>query len=116
MGQLLLVDDDTVGREALGRLLERQGYQILQAANGRQALELLTRQTHAPRFILLDLEMPVMNGWEFLRELNHLPLSFRPRVIVISGRCPLPMVGVMAMLQKPIAIPELLDLIQNCEV
>jgi CheY-like chemotaxis protein len=66
-GTVLVVDDDAAVREGLVAFLQDEGYDALAAENGRRALELLeTRE--APRLILLDLMMPVMDGWEFLAE------------------------------------------------
>jgi CheY-like chemotaxis protein len=60
----LVVDDDAEGRDALAQLLEAHGYSVRQAENGRVALDILVEWV--PCLILLDLEMPVMTGWEVL--------------------------------------------------
>ena len=62
---ILVVDDDAEIRESLSDLLSDEGHRVRAAANGKEALELL-RQTPAPCMILLDLMMPVMNGWQFV--------------------------------------------------
>ena len=59
---VLLVDDDLDNREALSDLLMQQGYQVWEAGNGRQALQLLKKQAYNAKLILLDLDMPIMNG------------------------------------------------------
>ncbi len=64
-GALLLVDDDERVREALVALLEAQGYPVVGAANGREALDVLRVRGLRPGLILLDLMMPVMDGWQF---------------------------------------------------
>src|SRR6185295_12866906 len=77
---VLVIDDEEDVREALRDLLEQHGYRVTAAANGRAALEIL-RHEGRPDFVLLDLIMPVMNGWEFLdvvsrdAELSRIPLS-----------------------------------------
>ena len=77
---VLVIDDEEDVREALRDLLELHGYKVLAAPNGREALEILRREGQ-PGFVLLDLIMPVMNGWEFLdelsrdAELSRIPLS-----------------------------------------
>ncbi len=77
---VLVVDDEEDVREALRDLLEQYGYKVLAAPNGREALNIL-RGGDPPGFVLLDLIMPVMNGWEFLdivsrdKELSRIPLS-----------------------------------------
>jgi len=62
--RVLLVEDDGDMRAALAEILEDAGYQVLQAVNGQDALEKL-RSSDLPSVILLDLLMPVMNGWQF---------------------------------------------------
>ena len=62
--QILVVEDDPDAREALIDVLEISGYSAEPAGNGREAIDLL-RQSSLPSLIILDLQMPVMNGWEF---------------------------------------------------
>ncbi len=62
--RLLVVEDDATIRESLSDLLEDEGATLTTATNGREALEFLRRGT-TPDLILLDLMMPVMDGWEF---------------------------------------------------
>lgn len=82
-GRLLVVDDNDFNRDVLVRRLERQNHTVVQAVNGRKALELLRSQPFD--LVLLDILMPVMNGLELLQrlkasdELRHLP------VIMISA-------------------------------
>jgi CheY-like chemotaxis protein len=65
---ILVVDDDAVIRDILVGLLEDEGYLVLEAANGRSALDLTARR---PGLILLDLQMPIMDGWTFLTRLSE---------------------------------------------
>ena len=80
---ILVIDDEEDLREALSELLG--DYTVITAANGREALELLHRGER-PFFVLLDLMMPVMDGWQFLEaiaddsELNSIPLSITTSV------------------------------------
>jgi CheY-like chemotaxis protein len=62
MGQILIVDDDDAIRDMVAMVLEDEGYQVATAPNGAQALGLI--QQGAPSLVLLDLNMPVMTGWE----------------------------------------------------
>ena len=62
--QILVVEDDPDAREALIDVLEISGYSAEPAGNGREAIDLL-RRSSLPSLIILDLQMPVMNGWEF---------------------------------------------------
>jgi len=70
-GRLLVVDDNKVNRLLLGRGLEQQGHQVVFAENGRQAFELLGSQ----RFdlVLLDIQMPEMDGYQVLEQIVHNP-------------------------------------------
>jgi class 3 adenylate cyclase len=70
-GRLLVVDDNKVNRLLLGRGLEQQGHQVTFAENGRQALNLLTSQ--AFDLVLLDIQMPEMDGYQVLEQIVHDP-------------------------------------------
>jgi len=83
-----VVDDDADARDMLQETLEHEGYDVVKRANGAEALEYLRRASRASHTscILLDLQMPVMDGWTFLEERNRDP-AFRPiPVVVISGK------------------------------
>ena len=80
---VLIVDDDQDGREALTEFLQIQGFAVLAAANGQEALELL--KVENPCVVLLDLMMPVISGWEFLRHRKAQPELSRIPVIVTSA-------------------------------
>jgi len=67
-GPVLLVEDDTDTRDVMTRILQKAGEQVLEAANGREALHLLS--VNRPTIILLDLMMPVMDGFDFLLEMR----------------------------------------------
>jgi len=67
-GSVLLVEDDQPTREMMVRTLEKAGWQVSEAGNGREALDQLDRQK--PKLILLDLMMPVMDGFDFLMEMR----------------------------------------------
>ena len=64
-GTIMVVDDDQGAMEALSDILEYEGYQVQRAQNGLQALEHLQTTRPSPDLIILDLLMPVMDGWEF---------------------------------------------------
>jgi PAS domain S-box-containing protein len=66
---ILIVEDDTTMREMLSRTLVKEGWKVKEAANGKVALEQISREI--PAMILLDLLMPVMDGFTFLRELRN---------------------------------------------
>jgi CheY-like chemotaxis protein len=110
---VLIVDDDTASREALSHLLQTQGYRSSQAENGLRALEQLEAAISPPEFILLDLDMPVMNGREFLLRLAYLQCIARPIVIIITGQDPRGIHGAAAVLRKPVSISQLIGLMQD---
>ncbi len=66
--KILVVEDELSQREALAEVLSRLGYEVQCAANGSEALELMRHSENLPGLILLDLMMPVMDGWEFRAE------------------------------------------------
>ena len=78
---LLVVDDDVDIVQTLGLCLRAEGYRVQLARNGREALELL--QPELPAAILLDLMMPVMDGWQFAHELRK--LGHQTPLLVLSA-------------------------------
>jgi CheY-like chemotaxis protein len=80
---ILVVDDDLGIRSALAAFLEDAGYLVEEAANGREALTWLERQH--PTLVLLDMRMPVMDGWEFARALRARRIAV-PLVVMTAAR------------------------------
>ncbi|MES1209366.1 MAG: response regulator [Pseudomonadota bacterium] len=109
---ILIVDDDAEIRESLTDLLSDEGHRVRAAANGKEALDVL-RQTAAPCMILLDLMMPVMNGWQFVTEKAGDPALSRIPVWIITaaGDAHPPPPGVTGVLRKPFRLRDLLDVI-----
>ncbi len=84
--RILIVEDDRDLREALSQILRDEGYEVAGAAHGREALELLRGDFRRPALILLDLTMPVMNGWQFRSHQRRDPeLSGIPVVVLSAG-------------------------------
>jgi CheY-like chemotaxis protein len=106
---IFIVEDDVDTREMLGRFLELEGYRVETACNGRQALDLLSQGLKA-NVIVLDLMMPVMDGWQFRREqVRHAGLAEIPVIVVsAAGRDRLEAIDANAYLSKPVDLDELL--------
>src|SRR4029078_1176937 len=68
MSRILLVEDNELSRDMLSRRLTRRGYEVLTAADGAEAVE--TARTDAPDLILMDMSLPVIDGWEATRRLK----------------------------------------------
>jgi CheY-like chemotaxis protein len=85
---VLVIDDYADSRVAVRDLLEDNGYQVVEAANGQEALTFLAAGVPRVQLIVLDLQMPIMNGWQFLTALeSHVRLSATP-VLVVSAHHP----------------------------
>ncbi len=82
-GRALVVDDDPDMRQRLRTLLERGGWTVQEAGNGAEALALVTPP---PDLVLLDLTMPVMDGFDFLHRLRALPGCRDVPVVVLTAR------------------------------
>ena len=80
-GGILVVDDDPDLREFLQLVLTSMGFEVTSAANGQEALD--DMEDHDPDLILLDMKMPVMNGWEFCRALEG--RASRPPIVVVTA-------------------------------
>ncbi len=83
---IMVVDDDESTREILRRTLQADGWEVWEAGNGREALELLAARK--PALILLDLMMPVMDGFEFIDEYRRHPRWHTIPVVVVTARDP----------------------------
>ena len=111
---MLVVEDDIDTRELIEEVLREGGYRVIAAIHGRHALELLGKEPQVPSMIILDLMMPVMNGWEFLdARAGTEPLASIP-VLVLSadpGRQLAAQRGVVAVIGKPFDLGRLMRLV-----
>ena len=82
-GQILVVDDDAEIRGFLELVLEAEGYAVLVAPNGARALEVADQ--HPPDLILLDMRMPVMDGWAFTKAYRMQPPPHAPIVVMTAA-------------------------------
>ncbi|MBI2892586.1 MAG: response regulator [Deltaproteobacteria bacterium] len=86
---VLVVDDEPDVRDNIALVLEESGYQVISAANGREALRLLEGPGPLPSMILLDMIMPVMDGWHFrAKQLENSRIASIPIVIFTSWAVP----------------------------
>jgi CheY-like chemotaxis protein len=110
--KILVVEDDDDIRDSLKELLEEEGYQVDTAANGEQALNRLRGE--APQLILLDLMMPVMDGWEFQRQLRDSPsLSGVPIIVISASKFSREPLNAAAFIPKPLDAGVLLETIES---
>lgn len=110
---ILLVDDDPDIRDALSALLEEEGYRVVTATNGEEALERMS-DSQPPCIVILDLMMPVMNGWEFLRRVRSGGgrMASTP-VCVVSAYADRAPAEADAVLQKPLEVDALLAIVTD---
>jgi len=111
---ILLVEDDFDVRDALVEILESEGRQVVGAGNGREALDQM-RMGPSPCVILLDLMMPVMDGWQFRTEqLKDPTLAIIP-VVLMSADARVDQeaatLGAATYLRKPLEIDNLLEVV-----
>jgi CheY-like chemotaxis protein len=111
---VMIVEDDSEIREGLCDLLNEEGYRVVAAENGRQALEYL-RSGPRPAVILLDLMMPVMNGWEFRQEQSRNLLLGDIPVAVMTAASELTASSIDAkeILPKPLPVERLLKVVKQ---
>lgn len=112
---VLIVEDDADLREMMAQLLSLEGYNATTVANGREALDYLHNGHDAPHVILLDLMMPVMDGWEFRRQQRSDPAVADVPVIVLSAldQSRAADVDAEAFLKKPLDFDRLLQLVRQ---
>jgi CheY-like chemotaxis protein len=109
-----IVEDDTEFRDMLRELLEEERYRVIAVSNGAEALEMLRGDT-LPNVILLDVSMPVMDGFDFLRFRNDDPQLAAVPVVLVTNAKPheRPTIGVNDVVRKPIDIDEILFAIKR---
>jgi len=111
---VLVVEDDPDMADAMLRLLRHAGFRARSAENGKRALEAV--EAHRPAVVLLDILMPVMDGWECARRLRARYGTGLPIVVVtaaehVEARCE--EVGADHLLPKPFELAELLELVTH---
>ena len=110
---ILLVEDEGELRDIVGDILEESGYDVIPAGSGKQALDYLTTAIEPPALILLDLMMPIVNGWECLRTIrSDQTLSSIPVVVVTAVDRDRPS-GADIVLKKPYCVDDLLAVVAH---
>jgi CheY-like chemotaxis protein len=105
---ILIVDDDPDLLEVTRFVLESEGFAVETAKNGEEALAIL-RAGAPPGLVLLDLMMPVMNGWRFLEEIAKIPSLRSIPVVVLTASEAKEVLGAVEILRKPIDIGSLIE-------
>jgi len=102
---ILVVDDDAGALSALADILSIEGYAVQTVSNGREALDLLS-DSQPPALIILDMLMPVMDGWQFLAEMKSDSKLAKTPVVVVSALDT--QIDADAVFSKPINLESLL--------
>ncbi len=117
MAKILLIEDNQMNRDMLSRRLTRKGYEVVIAVDGQQGMAMA--RSEAPDLILMDMSLPVLDGWEATRQLKSAPETQAIPVIALTAHA---MAGdrekaVEAGCDdydiKPIEMPRLLEKIQR---
>lgn len=118
MPRVLVVDDDPLIRATVAELLLDEGYAVHQAGDGAEALELVQR--FAPNAVVLDLMMPVLDGWAFVDRVRTLPGCEDMPIVVMSATHGLHetaerlhAMGVRAVVAKPFDVDALIAIVQR---
>jgi CheY-like chemotaxis protein len=118
-GPILLVDDYDDARAVVRDALEEAGHAVIEAAHGQQALNFLVAPEQRVALIILDLQMPVMDGWRFIELLNsYVKLSTIPVIVATAASQPhldrIKHKAVYGCLQAPYELRTLLDMVEAC--
>jgi len=109
---VLVVDDDEDLRELVCSSLEADGYAVQAANDGNDALDRLSN-SELPDLVLLDLEMPIMSGWELIRRLRAIDRCSALPVLVMSGAEPADAPAGVPFIAKPASLPRLLAAVRK---
>ena len=116
MPKILLVEDNEMNRDMLSRRLQKRGYEVVIAVDGQQGVALA--QAEAPALIVMDMSLPVLDGWEATRQLKAAPATRAIPIIALTAHA---MAGDRERAQeagaddfdtKPVELPRLLEKIE----
>jgi two-component system cell cycle response regulator DivK len=117
MPKILLVEDNEMNRDMLSRRLARQGYEVVVAVDGGQAVRMATSEK--PDVILMDMSLPVMDGWEATRQVKAAAATRAIPVIALTANALVEdreralAAGCDDFDTKPVELPRLLEKIKN---
>ncbi len=83
MAKILLIEDNQMNRDMLSRRLTRKGYEVVNAVDGEQGMAMA--RSEAPDLILMDMSLPVLDGWEATRQLKSAPATQAIPVIALTA-------------------------------
>ena len=109
---ILVVEDEPDLLEVTRFALECEGFAVETARNGQEALELL-RAGARPGLVLLDLMMPVMNGWELLDKIARTPSLQGIPIVVLTAATSADVHGAAAILRKPLELGSLIEIVEH---
>ena len=116
MAKILLIEDNEMNRDMLSRRLQKRGYEVVIAVDGQQGVTLA--QAEAPALIVMDMSLPVLDGWEATRQLKAAPATRAIPIIALTAHA---MAGDRERAQeagaddfdtKPVELPRLLEKIE----
>ena len=112
-GPILVVDDDPNILDVVSELLDMEGYRVATAANGAEALRAVEEQL--PSLVLLDMRMPVLDGWGFAKELHARGVKLPILVMTAAQNARLwaEEIGAQGYVAKPFEVPALLDAVEK---
>jgi len=114
--QVLIVEDDEDVRESLAEVLTARGYHTLTAENGNVALSMIRKDGLKPSLVLLDLMMPVMDGYQFLQSQAEDPWLSQVPVVLVTAQRParkLAFSSVRGVIEKPLDLRSLLSMVRD---
>ncbi len=117
MAKILLVEDNEMNRDMLSRRLQKRGYEVVIAVDGQQGVALV--HVEAPDLIVMDMSLPVLDGWEATRQMKAAPATRAIPIIALTAHA---MAGDRERAQeagaddfdtKPVELPRLLEKIET---
>jgi two-component system cell cycle response regulator DivK len=115
--RILIIEDDRDNMDLMRFMMERQGYEVLEAYDGREGLEMA--RTMLPHLALVDLAMPEVDGWTVIRELKRDPATRQIKIVVVTvrslveDRLRAQEAGCDAFITKPMSMAQLAEVVSQ---